>query len=170
MRKNLRVAAVVLLLAACGSFGSDAGGFRTSADGFSAGVGVGAAQQRSVAEEVIARERASFEAWKRRDKAFYADYWAEGFTEFLPSSPYLDTRENILPKFEQLTERWKIVDYAMYNPRVQAYGDVAVLTYNEMISGTYDGQPSTYTGKVTMVYVRQGGVWRGVHYHESANK
>ena len=34
----------------------------------------------------------------------------------------------------------------------------------------YDGQPSTYTGKVTMVYVRQGGVWRGVHYHESANK
>jgi ketosteroid isomerase-like protein len=58
----------------------------------------------------------------------------------------------------------------MYNPRVQVYGDTAVLTYNEMISGTYDGQPSTYTGKVTMVYVRQGGVWRGVHYHESANK
>ena len=58
----------------------------------------------------------------------------------------------------------------MYNPRVQTYGDVAVLTYNEMISGAYDGQPSTYTGKATMVYVRQGGTWRGVHYHESANK
>jgi len=157
MRKNLKVAAVVLLFA-FGGFSSDSVGVNT------------AARQRSVAEEVIARERASFEAWKRKDKAFYADYWAEDFTEFLPSSPYLDTRANILPKFEQLSERWKILDYAMYNPRVQAYGDTAVLTYNEMISGTYDGQPSTYTGKVTMVYVRQGGVWRGVHYHESANK
>ncbi|HZT59689.1 MAG TPA: nuclear transport factor 2 family protein [Pyrinomonadaceae bacterium] len=165
MRKNLRRAAVVLLLAACAALSSDAAGLKADAGGAS-----GVAGQQRIADEIIARERASFEAWKRKDKAFYADYWAEDFTEFLPSSPYLDTRENILPKFEQLSEHWKIVDYSMYNPRVQVYGDTAVLTYNEMISGTYDGQPSTYTGKVTMVYVRQGGVWRGVHYHESANK
>jgi ketosteroid isomerase-like protein len=157
MRKNLKVAAVVILLA-FGGFSSDAGAASA------------VVQQQRVADEIIARERASFEAWKRKDKAFYAEYWAEDFTEFLPSSPYLDTRANILPKFEQLAEHWKIADYSMYNPRVQVYGDTAVLTYNEMISGTYDGQPSTYTGKVTMVYVRQGGVWRGVHYHESANK
>ena len=158
MRKNLKLAAVVLLIVAGGGFSSDAG----SASGV--------ARQKAVADEIIAREKASFEAWKRKDKAFYADYWAEDFTEFLPSNPYLDTKANILPKFEQLSEHWKIVDYQMYNARVQTYGDVAVLTYNEMISGAYDGQPSTYTGKVTMVYVRQGGVWRGVHYHESANK
>jgi ketosteroid isomerase-like protein len=157
MRKNLKLAAVLLLLS-FGGFSSDAG----SASGV--------ARQRAVADEIIARERASFEAWKRKDRAFYADYWADDFTEFLPSNPYLDTKANILPKFEQLSEHWKIIDYAMYNPRVQVYGDTAVLTYNEMISGAYDGRPSTYTGKVTMVYVRQGGTWRGVHYHESVNK
>src|SRR5205807_6172840 len=116
---NLKLAAVVLLIVACGGLGPDARS-------------VGAvARQRAVADEIIARERASFEAWKRKDKAFYADYWAEDFTEFLPSSPYLDTRANLLPKFEQLSEHWKIIDYAMYNPHVQVYGDVAVLTYNE---------------------------------------
>jgi ketosteroid isomerase-like protein len=127
------------------------------------------ARTQAIASEIIAREKASFAAWQRKDKAFYADYWAEDFTEFLPSNPYLDSKANLMPKFEQLVEHWKIVDFQMYNPQVQVYGDVAVLTYNESISGTYDGQPSSYTGKVTMVYVKQGNTWRGAHYHESVN-
>jgi len=44
-----------------------------------------------------------------------------------------------------------------------------VLTYTESVDCRYEGQPMSYTGKVTMVYVKQGGVWRGVHYHESVN-
>ncbi len=128
-----------------------------------------ARSQQSIAGEIIAREKASFAAWQRKDKAFYADYWADDFTEFLPSNPYLDKKANLMPKFEQMTEAWKIADFQMYNPHVQVYGDVAVLTYNESISGKYEGQPSSYTGKVTMVYVKQGGAWRGVHYHESMN-
>jgi len=126
---------------------------------------------QDVVNQVIAREKAAFEAWQRKDKAFYADYWGDDFTEFLPHSPYLatDPKANLLPRFEQLTERWKIVDFQMYNPRVQVYGDVAVLTYTEAVEGRYHGQPVSYTGKATMVYVKQGGAWRGVHYHESAN-
>jgi ketosteroid isomerase-like protein len=126
-------------------------------------------RDQTVANEIIAREKASFEAWRRKDKAFYSDYWADDFTEFLPSNPYLDTKANLMPKFDQLVEHWKIVDYQMYNAHVQVYGDTAVLTYNESISGTYDGASSNYTGKVTMVYVKQGNTWRGVHYHESTN-
>lgn len=129
----------------------------------------GNARAQSIASEIIAREKASFAAWQRKDKAFYADYWADDFTEFLPSNPYLDTKANLMPKFEQMVEQWKIIDFQMYNPQVQTYGDVAVLTYNESISGKYDGQASSYTGKVTMVYVKQNGAWRGVHYHESMN-
>jgi len=126
---------------------------------------------QDVANQIIAREKAAFEAWQRKDKAFYADYWADDFTEFLPHSPYLatDPKANLLPRFEQLAERWKIVDFQMYNPRVQVYGDVAVLTYTESVEGRSDGQPISYTGKATMVYFKQGATWRGVHYHESAN-
>jgi ketosteroid isomerase-like protein len=92
-------------------------------------------------------------------------------TYFGPMSPYLETdpKENFLPKFEQFAERYKVVDWQMYNPRVQTYGDTAVLTYN--INATVDlaGRPMQYTGKVSQVYVRQGGVWRVVHGHESIN-
>ncbi len=128
-----------------------------------------ASSNQAIANEIIAREKASFEAWRRKDKAFYDDYWAEDFTEFLPSNPYRDTKANLMPKFDQLVEHWKIIDYQILNPHIQVYGNTAVLTYNESISGTYDGVPSTYTGKVTMVYVKQGDTWRGVHYHESTN-
>ena len=136
-----------------------------------AGRTAAAAQTQALASQIIAREKAAFEAWQREDKAFYADYWADDFTEFLPGSPYLitDPKTNLLPRFEQLTERWKILGFQMHNPRVQLYGGVAVLTYTESVEGKYDGQPTSYTGKVTMVYVKRGGAWRGVHYHESAN-
>ena len=53
------------------------------------------------------------------------------------------------------------------SPEVRVYGDVAILTYRENVTGSYEGKPSKYTGKVTMVYVKQKGTWRGVHYHES---
>lgn len=158
MRQRNKLIVLFLIVAFSGGLSLDARG--TNSD---------FARNQAIADEIISREKASFEAWRRKDKAFYADYWADDFTEFLPSSPYRDTKANLMPKFDQLVEHWKIIDYQMHNTHVQVYGDTAVLTYNESISGTYDGAPSTYTGKVTMVYVKQGNRWRGVHYHESTN-
>ena len=160
MRQRIGLALIILLALA----GSGASSPVSSI----AGIG---GQREEPAAQIIARERAAFDAWQRKDKAFYADYWADDFTEFLPSSPYLttDPKTNLLPRFEKLAERWRITEYQMHEPRVQLYGDVAVLTYTESVDGRYEGQPVSYTGKVTMVYVKQGGVWRGAHYHESAN-
>lgn len=31
----------------------------------------------------------------------------------------------------------------MYNPRVQIYGDVAILTYIELVEGEVDGRPTS---------------------------
>jgi ketosteroid isomerase-like protein len=86
-------------------------------------------------------------------------------------SPYLDTepKVNFLPKFEQYVELFKFNDSQMYNPRVQVYGDTAILTYNNSVSASMGGQPFNYTGKVTTVYVRQGNTWRVVHSHETMN-
>ena len=127
--------------------------------------------REEITRAVIAREKASAEAWQRKDKAFFADYMAADSTYFGPMSPYLETdpKENFLPKFEQFAERFKMVDWQMYNPRVQTYGDTAVLTYNVGATVDLAGRPMQYTGKVSQVYVRQGGVWRVVHGHESIN-
>lgn len=124
-----------------------------------------------VARAVIARERAAFDAWQRKDKNFFAGYLADDATYFGMMSPYLETdpKENFLPKFERITEMFKMLDVQMYNPRVQVYGDAAVLTYNAAQTVNTGGRVMHYTNKMTSVYVRQNGVWRVVHGHESMN-
>ena len=123
------------------------------------------------ARAVIARERASFDAWQRKDKNFFAGFLADDATYFGAMNPYLETdpKANFLPKFEQMTEMFKMLDVQMYNPRVQVYGDTAVLTYNSAQTVNVGGRVMNYTGKMTSVYVRQNGVWRVVHGHESMN-
>ena len=127
--------------------------------------------QQAIANQIIAREKASVEAWRRKDKAFFADFLADDATLFDSQSPYLETepKENFLPKFEQYAEMFKINDFQMFNPRVQIYGDTAVLTYNSSQSVSFGGQPLNYTAKVTSVYVKQGNTWRVVHSHETMN-
>jgi ketosteroid isomerase-like protein len=127
--------------------------------------------QQAIAASIIAREKASFEAWQRKDKAFFADYLADDATFFSFQSPYLETepKVNFLPKFEQYADMMKFNDYQMYNPRVQVYGDTAVLTYNSSISASFAGQPINYTAKMTSVYIKQGNTWRVVHGHETMN-
>ena len=128
-------------------------------------------QQQTIANQIIAREKSSVEAWQRKDKAFWSDFMTEDATYFSPYSPYLETepKVNFLPKFDQHVEQFKINDIQMYNPRVQTYGDVAILTYNSAVSANFGGRPINYTGKMTVVYVKQGSTWRVVHGHESMN-
>jgi ketosteroid isomerase-like protein len=124
-----------------------------------------------VDKQIIAREKASFEAWQKKDKAFFMDYLSDDATFFSSRSPYLDTdpKVNFLPKFEMYAEQFKILDYTMYNTRVQVYGDVAILTYNEGVTVSAGGKEINYTGKVTSVYVKQGNTWKNVHGHETIN-
>jgi len=126
---------------------------------------------QAIAAQIIAREKASVEAWQRKDKAFFENFLADDATYFSWGGPYLETdpKQNFIPKFEKYAEMMKFNDYQMYNPRVQIYGDTAILTYNSSISATFGGQPINYTAKVTSVYVKQGNTWRVVHGHESMN-
>jgi ketosteroid isomerase-like protein len=130
-----------------------------------------AARTEEVARAVIAREKASSEAWQRKDKAFFAGFMADDATFFGAMNPYLETdpRVNFIPKFEQYSEMFKILDTQMYNPRVQVYGDIAILTYNSASTVNMGGRVINYTGKMTSVYRRQGDTWRVVHGHESVN-
>ena len=127
--------------------------------------------EQQIAAQIIAREKASVEAWQKKDKSFYTDFMTDDATFFSSESPYLETdpKQNFLPKFDQYTEMFKINDFQMHNPRVQVYGDAAVLTYNSTVSVSFGGQPLNYTAKVTSVYVKQGNTWRVVHEHETMN-
>jgi ketosteroid isomerase-like protein len=124
-----------------------------------------------VTQEIVARERASFVAWQKKDRAFMEEYLADDATYFGPLSPYRYTepKVNFLPRFEKIADAHKILDFSILNPMVQVYGDTAILTYNEEVTSEDDGKVATYTGKATTVYVREKGKWRAVHGHESLN-
>ena len=159
MVKKLSLTLALLLIATCGMIFLNANT-------------AGAEQpQQAIAAQIIAREKAANEAWQRKDKAFWADYLADDGTAFFSQSPYLesDPKVNFIPKFEQYTEMMKIMDFQMYNPHVQTYGDTAILTYNAGSTVNFAGRVMTYTSKVTSVYVKQGNTWRVVHTHESMN-
>ena len=159
MRKHLFVSIILLIVGVCGLtlLASRSTAAETS--------------QQAIANQIIEREKASVSAWQRKDKAFWADFLSDDATFFSSQSPYLDTepKVNFLPKFEQYVEMFKIIDTQMYNPRVQVYGDTAILTYNSATSISMGGQPMNYTGKATTVYVKQGNTWRVVHSHETMN-
>ncbi len=58
----------------------------------------------------------------------------------------------------------KRVAHEMLNPKVQVYGDAAILTYNFMgMDKTKDGSIEPARAKSTRVYVKQGGKWKLVH-------
>lgn len=52
----------------------------------------------------------------------------------------------------------------MLNPKVQVYGDVAILSYNYAgILKNKDGEVEPNRAKSTRVYAKQGGKWKLVH-------
>ncbi len=52
----------------------------------------------------------------------------------------------------------------MLNPKVQVYGDVAILSYNYAgVSKNKDGEMNPVRAKSTRVYAKQGGKWKLVH-------
>lgn len=58
----------------------------------------------------------------------------------------------------------------MLNPKVQIYGDVAILTYNFAgISKNKDGETKSNRAKSTRVYAKQAGKWKLVHANFAAD-
>lgn len=67
-----------------------------------------------------------------------------------------------------MTGKIKVDRYEMIAPKVQQYGDVAVLSYNLISHVTAaDGKPGTVQWNSTVVFVRQDRGWRSVHSHWS---
>lgn len=88
-------------------------------------------------------------------------------TEFIPYQQSLAHKDEMMAKFDVSVRDWRLDSLKMINPEVRLYGKVAALTYEESVSGAYKGKLVHYHGQATMIYVKQGREWRGVHYHES---
>lgn len=131
------------------------------------GCGAKVARQNA-AQEVIALERSALDQWSQANPLRYVDIGAEEVTwfDFNPGPQRrvegLEAVRNFLaPLAQQIPPH----TYELVDPKVQVYGDTAILTFHWR-GTTTDGQPLGIW-KTTSVYRWEDGKWRMVHAHWS---
>lgn len=116
-------------------------------------------------DAVIAVERQAWEAWKRKDGAFFR-------TTLLPNAAYvsgtgLGTREEIARGIE--TDTCKVDGYTLRNEEVHSVSpDVALLTYRAMSDVTCGDRAVHADAWSSTLYVRDGDSWK-VSFHQETD-
>lgn len=59
------------------------------------------------------------------------------------------------------------VRFDLLTPKVQCYGDSAVVTYTRLLTFNDSGKPSWRTFNESRVFIRQDGKWLMVHFHRT---
>ena len=119
-----------------------------------------------VADEVIAVTYAQWAADMANDTAKATEIMADDYTEFNSNFPTRIDGKALNARLAEANAQasGSLLAAEMANPKVQVYGDVAILTYNFFgISKDADGKTSPILAKSTRVYAKQGGKWMLVH-------
>jgi ketosteroid isomerase-like protein len=119
---------------------------------------------------VLAQERRALDEWARGALVRFTDVDAEDATYFddIGAQRRLDGLRAIRSYMSSMEGKIPPHRYEVVDPKVQVYGDVAVLTLRYEPS-TADGNP-LQVWKATSVYRRADGEWRRVHAHWSMVK
>ena len=123
-----------------------------------------------MAEFLIAKERAALERWRKGDPDGFLEMIAEEYTYFDPSvNTRVDNCEGIKDIYESVRGKINFGGFEIIDPKVQARGDIAVLTFN--FKG-YDLQGDTMIGEsshwhTTEVYRRFDTGWKLISTHWS---
>ncbi len=124
-----------------------------------------AGENPKVAAEVIALARSQWASeMANQSPAQQLVTVADDYTEFNPDYPTLLVGKSMALQMLAVPPYAKTMFSEMQNPRVQVYGDTAILTYNYAgITVGADGKNKPTTAKSTRVYAKNGGRWMLVH-------
>ena len=130
--------------------------------------GLAMAQQagKGAADEVIAITKAQWAAEMKKNTAEAMKILADDYTEFNGDYSTRIEGKSVATRLEeaQASGSGTLLAAEMANPKVQVYGDVAILSYNFMgVVKDKDGKIENTRAKSTRVYVKQGGQWWLVH-------
>jgi ketosteroid isomerase-like protein len=123
-------------------------------------------------ETIIGLERGALDRWGKGDPQGYAEAYAPEITYFDPfAERRIDGIAAVQEYLRPITGKVHVDNYEMIDPKVQQYGDVAVLTYN-LVSHAKSpaGQPIVARWNSTQVYRRSQGKWAIIHNHWSFTK
>lgn len=123
-------------------------------------------------ESIIALERTALDRWGKGDPHGYLEAYAPDVTYF---DPMRESRADGIAAMKEyltpLTGKIRIDRYEVLNPKVQRYGDTAILSYNLISYGKRPtGESIIVRWNSTVVYARLAGQWKIVHSHWAFTK
>jgi ketosteroid isomerase-like protein len=126
-----------------------------------------AGEDAKVAAEVMALARAQWAAEVAgKSMAEQSASTAADYTEFNPDYPALIVGKELADRLTaaSVSDGSRTLAADMVNPRVQVYGDTAILTYNFVgVGRDKDGKNAPGAAKSTRVYAKMDGKWMLVH-------
>ena len=126
-----------------------------------------AAPAQSAEQAILSQERLALDQWSQGKPTGYLVVDADDVTYFddIAASTRVDGLEEMRAYFTSLDGKIPPHRYEIFDPQVQLYGDVGVLTLHYQ-PYTLDGTPGQ-RWKATSVYRLIGTEWRIVHAHWS---
>lgn len=126
--------------------------------------------QETVEQAVLAKERQANDQWSAGHPSGFPVNFADDVTYFddIAAQTRIEGLEKLQNYFESLEGKIPPHSYELVDPKVQVYGDIAILTfqYHPTMS---DGEPGS-PWKATSVYHLNNEEWQVVHAHWSLVK
>ena len=127
-----------------------------------------ATPDQKVADEIIALVKADWAARIADPTSIAAQNknTAEDYTEFNGSFATRIEGKAMATRLAEAgsTDPGRVVASEMLNPKVQVYGNTAILSYNFAgLRKNKDGEIKPWRAKSTRVYLKQGDAWKMVH-------
>jgi ketosteroid isomerase-like protein len=126
-----------------------------------------------LSEEIITIERSALDRWITFDPEGYLDLYTLDVTYFDPSQESridgLEAMRRYYGPIKDLKGTIREPRYEMISPKVQAHGEIAILTFKLINYGKRADKPETVLARwnSTEVYTQINGQWKIIHSHWS---
>ena len=124
--------------------------------------------QANPEKELLDIEDKMTAAYVSKNLQAYLAFIDPSVTAFHASNPYrIDDRQVVQDALGTFYKGTDPTGLYKLQPRVQLYGDTAVVTYHFLETGGEGPRSYAYEGKQTDVFVKKQGKWTLVHFHSS---
>lgn len=127
-------------------------------------------KQENIEETILSLERQALDNWSKGDPMGFSKNFAVDATYFddIGAQMRLDSIDELNNYFRSLDGQIPAHKYELVNPKVQVYGDIAILTL-QYHATSLNNEPAP-PWKTTSVYRLKEGMWQVVHANWSLVK
>ncbi len=119
-------------------------------------------QDKELANHIIDLETKALHRWGNGDPSGFLDLSAEDISYFDPFiNARIDSKQALLELYKPIAGQVSIAESRIIDPRVQVYGEVAILTFRFESKGS----EGSMLWNTTEVYRKMNDTWKIVHTH-----